>query len=329
MSNVIQFKSRIQLLDALRGFALCGIIFMNIPTLLKIPWETLSIEKPLYDTFNILLKTKFYTIFSFLFGVGTYIFMQNAKHKTERTYLLYIKRLLFLFTAGLVHWYFHPGEALSMYGFLGFLLIPAFRLKPIFNFIIVIGCLSMTGVIASSQFSILCMFYLGYWVAQIGFFTQIKRYRILLTCLIILCGTGAYYSNMYLIPAYLKTNEYFKILALTGIVQSIGYMSIIVLLYDTQSFFRKSFNIFAPMGQIAFTNYIMQTVLILVIGHIYQLFETTYFSTAVWISTGILLFQLIYSAVYVRYFSIGPLEKVWRTFTYSPFLLNKKNHKRT
>lgn len=324
MTLLTKQRPRIELLDILRGIAICGIIYMNIYWVFGPTFEIQQADRELTSLFDVYFKTKFYTIFSFLFGLGAYIFIKNASLKYVRPHLLFIKRQIFLVLAGLMHVQLLPGEALSYYGFLGFFLLIAFKLKPKYNLMISILFMIFTGVIAATYFSILAMFFLGYFTGQIKFLTNVSKKRIWFIAIIIIFGSFAYYSNIVLVPKYYAHYYYSKILTLTGIAQSLSYISIICLLYSFGGYFRKVLLFFVPIGRMAFTNYIMQTVIMLFIVHYFQMKGVTHYGTTVEIASGILLFQLVYSHIYIKFYTIGPLEKLWRIWTYSPLWLGSK-----
>jgi uncharacterized protein len=74
----------------------------------------------------------------------------------------------------------------------------------------------------------------------------------------------------------------------------------------------------ARVGQMAFTNYLMQSVICTLIFYGYGLgyygmlerWELWYVVVGVWI------FQLVFSTLWLRFFVMGPLEWVWRNLTY-------------
>jgi uncharacterized protein len=78
-----------------------------------------------------LIQGKFYTIFSFLFGLGFFIFYERAQSKTTRPMLLFYRRLFVLLLIGLAHAFFiWFGDVLVTYALLGFLLPLFFNRKP-------------------------------------------------------------------------------------------------------------------------------------------------------------------------------------------------------
>ena len=73
----------------------------------------------------------------------------------------------------------------------------------------------------------------------------------------------------------------------------------------------------APMGRMALTNYLFQSLamFILLLGVGVGLADVGQFNIAL-IAIGIYLTELIASHVYLRFNSIGPVEWLWRWYTY-------------
>ena len=79
---------RIQALDVLRGFALCGIVFINI-------YQTLGM-RDLPAALGLFVQHRFFVIFSLLFGIGFAIFLERASARSDRPRLLLVRRFAFL-----------------------------------------------------------------------------------------------------------------------------------------------------------------------------------------------------------------------------------------
>ena len=96
-----------------------------------------------------------------------------------------------------------------------------------------------------------------------------------------------------------------------------GHMAVIILLYK-KGYFTKLMKGLRAVGQLAFTNYVMQTVICTLIFFGYGLnqyneweyYQLFYLVIAVWI------FQVMMSSIWQRYFLFGPLEWLWRSLTY-------------
>jgi uncharacterized protein len=74
----------------------------------------------------------------------------------------------------------------------------------------------------------------------------------------------------------------------------------------------------AAVGRMAFTNYIMQSVICTIIfyGHGFGLFGKVPRTGQFGIVVAIWIFQLMISPVWLGYFQFGPLEWLWRCLTY-------------
>ncbi|MGH9793893.1 MAG: DUF418 domain-containing protein [Candidatus Acidiferrales bacterium] len=126
-------SERIELLDVLRGFALFGVLTANLvwvatdfavtpaqmAELNSVPVDTVATY--LVDFF---IDWKFYTLFSFLFGLGFAVQMSRAAERGRNGKRIYLRRLTVLLGIGVLHsvfvWY---GDVLHQYALLGFLLL--------------------------------------------------------------------------------------------------------------------------------------------------------------------------------------------------------------
>lgn len=137
---------RIQFVDTLRGFALLGMVLTHTRTwfvLSTIP-ETIM-EKYHDDTVSMLVGMfnsffivgKFYTIFSFLFGIGFGIQLSEKITADDKFIPRFVWRLLILFIIGFIHHIHWNGDVLGVYAFLGLFLI-LFR-KASNRYLIIVG----------------------------------------------------------------------------------------------------------------------------------------------------------------------------------------------
>lgn len=136
MENAIQTKTteRIQVIDALRGFALFGIIISHaggsyLAGASPAGMEKFNLFSPLDEAIGngvfLLTMGKFFTIFSFLFGLSFAIQLQNAIDKQKKNFVgKFVWRIAILFVIGFIHSLFYSGDILRIYAFLGLFLIP-------------------------------------------------------------------------------------------------------------------------------------------------------------------------------------------------------------
>lgn len=133
-------QERILSLDILRGLAIFGILLVNMK-MMNTPYIYLELAgiQLWEDGLNqfvsafiyIFAQGKFYTMFSFLFGVGFIIFLERAAKKNIHPRRLFIRRMIILFGIGIIHalliWW---GDILMMYAVGGLLLLLFYKTTP-------------------------------------------------------------------------------------------------------------------------------------------------------------------------------------------------------
>ena len=122
-------NNRIHSIDLLRGFAILGILIMNITNFSQVniaymnPTIGAGLEgyNQYFHAFNyIFADTRFMSIFSILFGAGVVLFTRNAEIKGKRAGVLHFKRMFWLLLFGFVHAYFiWSGDILVAYAICG------------------------------------------------------------------------------------------------------------------------------------------------------------------------------------------------------------------
>jgi uncharacterized protein len=142
---------RIDSIDVLRGFALLGILIMNIQMFSMIfaayfnPMaygEVSGANRVVWLLSHVLADQKFMTIFSMLFGAGILIMTRRAEARTDRSAALHYRRMLWLILFGLLHAYLlWHGDILYAYGMCGLVVWLFRRLGP--RWLIVLGLLSL------------------------------------------------------------------------------------------------------------------------------------------------------------------------------------------
>jgi uncharacterized protein len=128
----VQAGERVETIDILRGIAVLGILLVNMQMFFSPlsqtfagadPW-TGSLDRAATALIRFLAQGKFYTMFSFLFGLGMAIQMERAEARGRRFVPFFLRRLFWLLLFGAAHaflvWY---GDILALYALLGFPLI--------------------------------------------------------------------------------------------------------------------------------------------------------------------------------------------------------------
>ena len=139
-SQPIDLKNRIHSLDLLRGFAVLGILILNITSFSQVNMAYMNPKigaglegyNQYFHAFNyIFADTRFMSIFSILFGAGVVLFTQRIEAKGKRVNTLHYKRMFWLLVFGLIHAYFiWAGDILVAYAICGCLVF-FFRKKSI------------------------------------------------------------------------------------------------------------------------------------------------------------------------------------------------------
>ncbi|MET7466481.1 DUF418 domain-containing protein [Nonomuraea sp. NPDC005501] len=126
---------RVHEVDAVRGFALAGILVANIGFLAD-PGHAVSGAMPITDgpvasAIAALVLTKFYVIFSFLFGYSFTLQMRAAERAGASVRARTLRRCLGLFLIGVAHGFLlWVGDILTLYALLGVALLALRRLRP-------------------------------------------------------------------------------------------------------------------------------------------------------------------------------------------------------
>src|SRR5699024_9055989 len=109
--------NRINVIDLIRGFAFIGLPFVNVLALCgsNINLSGAQMDVWIQRFLYIFVEGRFYAIFSFLFGLGIWIFLSRAKEKNNQPYALFIRRMVILGIVGGLHQLINPGEALLIY----------------------------------------------------------------------------------------------------------------------------------------------------------------------------------------------------------------------
>ena len=378
-------SERIHSIDAMRGFALLGIFFVNMLDFHS-PW--MYIDQPEYwgNSFNQLLiyvidffaQASFYPLFSFLFGYGFVILRNRIKVRDTAFLPVMLRRLLFLFVLGILHivliWH---GDILFTYSLCGFFLLFFIRLEGktllhiglglwlfyaiiffllllpysstdattsnainIENSILIYGSGSYLDIMSQRIsdwyyvngglngafliFSIFPFFLFGSAFAKEGWFNG-ARNRISFVKKLLLIGSFGFVIKL---GPYFFDSTAFEHLqdSLGGPLVSLFYMAAVALIYYSG----KRLYPFEWIGKMALTNYLLQSILSTLLFYHYGLglYGKVEVSTGIVLLVGIFTLQVIMSRIWLHYFQYGPVEWLWRMFTYKrKFSIKRKTKK--
>ena len=387
--------ARITSIDVLRGFAVLGILVMNIQSFSMIgaaylnPTAYGDLTGANYTVWllgHVLTDRKFMTLFSMLFGAGIVLMTSRRESVGGRAAGVFYRRTGILLLIGLLHghllWY---GDILHAYALCGFIVYLFRRKRP--KTLLTVGLLSVAFASAlaiffhwSVQFwppeemqealkwwapsedavAAEVAAYRGAWTEQLpvraetafsfqtGLFLFENMWR---AGGLMLVGMGLFKLGVF--SAKCSTATYVW-MAIVGFV--VGVPVILYGVYrnfaaqwgfESCFFLGGQFNYWgslfvasgwvgiimlvcrsgvaptltcglAATGQMAFTNYLLQTVICTTIfyGHGFGLFGKVERLEQILIVLAVWVVLLVLSPVWLRYFRFGPAEWLWRCLTY-------------
>ncbi|MBH0347187.1 DUF418 domain-containing protein [Bacillus thuringiensis] len=340
MNTTLSANRRIVSLDTIRGFALLGILFINIQAFQgvmdeAIPKKYSGIDALVRTLIYMFITKKFFSIFSFLFGIGFFIFTSRVEARGDNPRRRFTRRLLSLFLIGFVHMFIFWETILPLYALLGFLLLPFYNatLSTIFKWLggisfiylmaIIVQILfpeqqqlvSIAQPIASEITLIFIMFLAGFGVAKANWIQNVGKLekhiqRIQFGTIPLVIGGFAWIWY----ASYSESKQLSLIISLSTIPTVIFYLSTMFLLLENKTVSTMLTPV-AYVGRMALTNYVAQSL----IGAIIISFMNIKFvlpTQTVWIAVLIFVIQVIYTFIWFKFFKMGPLEKVWRLMTY-------------
>lgn len=144
--------SRINVIDAFRGFALAGIVISHMveqyigarpPAELIAGFTQNVFDQVIQGLMQILITGKFFALFSFLFGLSFYIQMDRAAQRDVDFRGRFIWRLTVLLLIGYAHSLFYRGDILTIYAPLGFLLVLFYKVRS--SVILALAAITIAG----------------------------------------------------------------------------------------------------------------------------------------------------------------------------------------
>jgi len=136
----VTIQDRIVSIDTLRGFAVLGILIMNIQNF-SMPGaayinpaaygDLTGVNKLVWILSHVLASEKFMSIFSMLFGAGILLFTEKAISSGRRAGPIHYRRMSWLFVFGMMHAYLlWSGDILVAYSLCGMLAFVFRRKSP-------------------------------------------------------------------------------------------------------------------------------------------------------------------------------------------------------
>ena len=183
-------------------------------------------------------------------------------------------------------------------------------------------------VFVSRISKVLGMFLIGYLIGRTDFFKNLVQHRKLVYTIII-AGLLMGLPANYLLAHYMSTamGDYFQlkekgmyqtVVYAFGVVPlALAYVGLFMLAFKTNAG-SKFLTLLAPVGKMAFTNYIMHSLIgnfvflppgLGYMGQVGPVYYTLF-------ALMVFILQIIISTIWLRYFNYGPVEWLWRSATY-------------
>ncbi|CAM4154726.1 hypothetical protein BAMA_05560 [Bacillus manliponensis] len=338
MNAATSSQKRITSLDIIRGIALLGILFINIPAFKLITEDMVlptysKLDEIISMIISILITKKFFSIFSFLFGIGFYIFTSRVESRGDNPRRRFTRRLLSLFLIGAIQIPFFFGSILPIYAVIGFLLLPFYKAKLSttckwlggISGVYVISLIAalmlpekhaLSGIVSfikSDSTLIFIMFLAGFavakadWIRNVGALKKQIRFIQMITF-------PLFIGSSIWIASQANSEQLDIIIGIGTIPTVVFYVSTLFLLLEKEKIANACTPI-ANVGRMALTNYIAQSFIGLAIMSVMNV-EVASPTDTVIIATLIFTIQIIYTNIWFKFFKMGPLEKVWRFMTY-------------
>lgn len=123
-------KSRIVLIDSLRGYALMGLFMVHMVEYFELYWY--HPQESVFNDFTFgVFGGKSYAIFALLFGVSFSIISENRQQQGMGYHALITWRFCLLLLAGLCHGLLYGGDILQILAICGLILLPLYKVPHV------------------------------------------------------------------------------------------------------------------------------------------------------------------------------------------------------
>ena len=318
MAETVAFRvparPRIVALDVLRGFALCGILLVNVR-----PIAAASGSAPADPAWlGLLVHDRFYPIFALLFGVGFALLVDSAAARTARPRVVLLRRLLALLAIGLVHRYaLWGGDILTVYAVLGLVVLLPSTWLPRWAVAALAAVIVVVTVVSGGGFLLIAgLFLAGAALVRFGVVDRIERSASVPALL------GAAFAVLAVPAVWWQATAGGDELAASHASEVAGLLiagvygcALLVLLHTPLRPVLVA--LFTPLGRMALTNYLSATVLVLLVVAGVGYPQRWSFTVVATITGTVLALQWAWSARWLRHHRQGPLEWLWRWATWA------------
>ncbi|BAM88418.1 permease [Bradyrhizobium oligotrophicum S58] len=325
-----------------------GSLSPDIVALLWVVMGDSPFNRAVEDVLERGVSMKAFALFSLLFGIG--MAMQFDRIAPQRRFTLLLRRLLVLLAIGLLHltllW---NGDILTEYALAGLIVLP-FLYAP--RWLVTASSLALLGLYFSGWLVRLMPLPSSAWMMQhatdagrvyaLGSFSQVLAFRLSEISTIAPLHLWVFPRTIGLFLAGIVIwrcgvlrdvrhhREPLLLTALAGLAVTIdagpsvvtvslalAYGALILVAAST-AWGLRLLGWAAPLGRMAFTNYLMQSVIFSFVfyGYGFGLFGRVSVSLALGLGIIAYVLQAITSRWWLAYFRFGPVEWLWRSLMY-------------
>lgn len=388
-SAPISGGERVGVIDVLRGFALLGILMVNMAAFRGPVFGDLAgtgvLDRAATFVTALLFEQKFYVLFSFLFGYGLAVQMTRAAARGAPFVPRFLRRLLGLFLIGVAHaLLLYTGDILVTYAILGVVLLLLRNARDRTLLVLAAVLVALTGLaflgagtvlatlpndsgliaevradsLAEAERSVegyrgspgevvaqrvreypgvlpvalfgqgpiaLGMFLIGLWAGRRRLFERVDGHLPLLRrTLAVGLAVGGAGALAWAVVRSVVGYDISAAFVLGGAVDfatapflSAFYVAAIALLYRRPAW-RRRLSPLAPVGRLALSNYLLQSLVgaLIFTGYGLGLYGSVGAAGGLALSLAIFAVQIPLSAWWLSRFDFGPAEWLLRSFTY-------------
>jgi len=382
----ISGDERVGLIDALRGFALLGILMVNMAAfrgpVFGEAGDLGTLDRAATFLIALFFEQKFYVLFSFLFGYGLAVQLQRAASRNAPFVPRFVRRLLGLFLIGVAHaLLLFTGDILVTYAILGVVLLLLRNARDRVLLVLAGALVTLTvltfglggavfaaatsesagfdqELLAEDESSVqayrsspaeviserareypgtlgfalvgqgpsaLAMFLIGLWAGRRRLFERVEEHlpllRRILAAGLVFGGAGALvWATERATSGFGFDLSFFLASAAdfgTAPFLSASYVAAITLVYRRPAW-RSRLGFLAPVGRLALSNYLLQSLVAAFVftGYGLGLYGSVGPAWGVVLSLAIFAAQVPLSAWWLSRFDFGPAEWLLRSFTY-------------
>ncbi|AGW41109.1 hypothetical protein O159_09930 [Leifsonia xyli subsp. cynodontis DSM 46306] len=310
---------RLPVLDVIWGFSLCGITLVNIGPLTRFGEFAERSPASLNDAsgwLELFVHQRFFVLFSLLFGIGFALFFSSAQRRTERPRLALLRRLLLLLAIGSPFEILMPGSALLPYAIVGLVVLLPCTWLPRW-LVALAGVALVAGALALDGGLLLIpgLFLMGAALTRYGVVSRLGVSRTGSALAFLAFAFASIPALLWQLSDGVEASGFTMSSAVAGFTLAGAYLSLLSLLMTARAAAALE-AVFVPFGRMALTNYVTSAPLMLLAGVLFDLRRSDSWTLLLSIAVAILLLQWVWSALWLRAFSQGPLEWLWRWGTW-------------